>query len=83
MNSNDARSRSQASSQTSYKVKTDRHGKQESMAYARAAATGIGNHELVTDTQITTVVFQVAPDGTVTVLSSPSSYSYASVRSSS
>ena len=81
MNSNDSRSRSQTSSQTSYKVKTDCHGKRESTAYARATATGIGRHELVTDTQITSVVFQVAPDGTVTILSSPSSYSYASVRS--
>ncbi|MCY7408120.1 MAG: hypothetical protein LH631_12295 [Alkalinema sp. CAN_BIN05] len=81
MNSNDARSRSQ----TDRKWKTDRYGGRESTAYARATATtmGTGNCEFVTDTQIATVVFQVAPDGIVTILSSPSSYSYASVRSSS
>jgi len=81
MNSNEARSRSQTSS----KWKTDRHSGQESTAYARATATTMGtdHYEFVTDTQITTVVFQVAPDGIVTILSSPSSYSYASVRSSS
>lgn len=81
MNSNDARSRSQ----TDRKWKTDRHGGRESTAYAHATATniGTGNCEFVTDTQITTVIFQVAPDGIVTILSSPSSYSYASVRSSS
>ena len=81
MNSNDARSRSQTNS----KWKTDRHSGQESTAYASATATamGTGNCEFITDTQITTVIFQVAPDGIVTILSSPSSYSYASVRSSS
>lgn len=78
MNSNDARSRSQTSS----KWKTDRHSGRESTAYARATATtmGTGNSEFVAETQITTVIFQVAPDGTVTILSSPSSYSYASIR---
>ena len=81
MNSNDARSRSQTSSEW----KSDRYGGRESTAHARATAItmGTGNCEFVTDTQITTVVFQVAPDGIVTILSSPSSYSYASVRSSS
>ncbi len=81
MNSNDARSRSQ----TDRKWKTDRYGERESIAYARATATtmGTGNCEFVTDTQISTVVFQVAPDGIVTILASPSSHSYASVRSSS
>jgi hypothetical protein len=81
MNYDDQRCRSQ----TDRKWKTDHYGGQESTAYAHATATniGTGNCEFVTDTQITTVIFQVAPNGIVTILSSPSSYSYASVRSSS
>ena len=54
-------------------------------ATARSEAYGSGqNCTVITDVQIQGhTVFQVSPDGIVTILSSPSTYSYASVRSSS
>ena len=69
--------------QSKHEWRQDAQGWRSATAHAEAYGSG-QNYTVVTDVQTQDhTVFQVAPDGTVTVLSSPSTYSYASVRSSS